>query len=57
MKVKFTIEEVISQEFEMEFEVDNLNDAVAEIRHMYASGDIELDDPCLIAANVYTFFR
>lgn len=51
MKVKITIEEVISQEFEVE--VSNLDNAYEEIRGMYRSGKLVVEDPCLTQASVH----
>lgn len=53
MKIKVTIEEVISQDFEIE--VSNLGtsgDAYDEIRQMYKDGKLVLDQPRLIEASV-----
>lgn len=50
MKVKITIEEIINQEFEVE--VSDLDNAYEEIRNMYRSGKIVVEDPRLTQANV-----
>lgn len=50
MKIKFTIEEVRSQEFEME--VSSIENAYDEIRDSYKDGSIIVDDPQLTEANV-----
>ena len=50
MKVKVIIEEVISQEFEVD--VSNLDNAYDEIREKYKSGKLVVVEPCLIEANV-----
>lgn len=50
MKIKIQIEEVISQEFEVE--VSSLNNAYNEIRTKYKNKEIILDNPTLTQANV-----
>ena len=50
MKTKVIIEEVISQEFEVE--VSDLNKAYDEVRQMYRDGKLVVDDPKLTQANV-----
>ena len=50
MKVKITIEEVISQEFEVE--VSSIENAYEEIRKMYREDKIEVTDACLQSASV-----
>ena len=50
MKTKVIIEEVISQEFELE--VSSLDNAYREVRQMYRDGKLVVDDPKLIQANV-----
>ena len=50
MKVKIIIEEVINQKFEVE--VSNLDHAYDEIRNMYRSGKLVVEDPTLTEANV-----
>lgn len=49
MKMKIVIEEVISQEFEVE--VSSIDTAFAEIEDMYKSGKLVLDDAQLVNAN------
>lgn len=53
MKVKVTIEEVISQTFEIE--VDEKKDAYEKIRSMYKNGDLVVENPSLIEANVMIY--
>ena len=50
MKTKVIIEEVISQEFEVE--VSDLNNAYDEVRKMYRDGKLVVDNPTLTQANV-----
>lgn len=50
MKIKVTIEEVISQEFEVE--VSSLNNAYEEVREKYKAGELILENPGLTQANV-----
>lgn len=50
MKIKFTIEKVISQDFEME--VSSVENAYDEIRKAYKEGRIVVDKPQLTEANV-----
>lgn len=50
VKVKIIIEEVINQKFEVE--VSDLSNAYEEIRNMYRSGKLVVEDPCLTEANV-----
>lgn len=50
MKIKVIIEEVISQEFEVE--VSSLDNAYDEVRQMYRDGKLVVDDPKLTQANV-----
>ena len=50
MKVKIAIEEVINQVFEVE--VSDLDNAYEEIRNMYKTGKLVIEDPCLTEANV-----
>lgn len=50
MKTKVIIEEVISQEFEVE--VSSLDNAYDEVRKMYRDGKLVVDDPKLTQANV-----
>lgn len=50
MKTKVIIEEVISQEFEVE--VSSLDNAYDEVRQMYRDGKLVVDDPKLTQANV-----
>ena len=49
MKTKVIIEEVISQEFEVE--VRSLDNAYDEVRKMYRDGKLVVDDPKLTQAN------
>ena len=51
MKVKFTIVEVIGQDFEMEFE--DGADAYAEIEKLYRNGKLVVDNASLIRADVF----
>ena len=53
MKVKVTIEEVISQMFEIE--VDEKEDVYEKIRSMYKNGDLVVENPSLIEANVMIY--
>lgn len=53
MKVKVTIEEVISQTFEVE--IDDGKDAYDQIRAMYKNGVLVVEDPTLIEANVRVY--
>lgn len=46
MKVKITIEETISKDFEVE--VSSLENAYEEIRAKYKTGEIELDPGCQV---------
>ena len=50
MKVKVTIEEIISQKFEVE--VSSLDNAYDEVRQMYKDGKLVLENPSLTEANV-----
>lgn len=50
MKVKVTIEEVISQVFEVE--VTDMEHAYDQVRDMYKSGRLTLEDPSLTCASV-----
>ena len=50
MKVRVTIEEIISQKFEVE--VSSLDNAYDEVRQMYKDGKLVLENPSLITANV-----
>lgn len=50
MKIKFTIEEVISQNFEME--VSSIENAYDEICNAYKDGRIVVDNSQLIEAKV-----
>lgn len=50
MKIKVIIEEIISQEFEVE--VSDLNNAYDEIRAKYKNEEIILGNPTLTQANV-----
>lgn len=50
MKTKVIIEEVISQEFEVE--VSSLDNAYDEVRQMYKDGKLVVDNPTLTQANV-----
>ena len=50
MKTKVIIEEVISQEFEVE--VSSLDNAYNEVRKMYRDGKLVVDNPTLTQANV-----
>lgn len=50
MKVKIVIEEVISQEFEVE--VSSIDDAYDEIRTMYKNKKLVVEDPKLTQANL-----
>lgn len=50
MKVKIIIEEVINQKFEVE--VSNLDNAYDQIRNMYRSGKLVVEDPTLTEVNV-----
>ena len=50
MKVKATIEEVISQTFEVE--VSSIDDAYDEIQEMYKSGKLVVENPTLTEANL-----
>lgn len=49
-KIKVTIEEVISQVFEVE--VTDMEHAYEEIRQMYRDEKLVVDDPTLIGASV-----
>lgn len=53
MKVKVTIEEVISKTFEVE--VDEKEDAYDQIRTMYKNGVLVVESPTLIDANVMIY--
>lgn len=53
MKVKCVIEEVISQEFEVD--VSDINNAYDEIRNMYKDRRIVVDNPSLTQANVMIY--
>lgn len=50
MKVKVTIEEVISQTFEVE--VTDMDHAYDEVRDKYKNGELVLEDPSLTCASV-----
>lgn len=50
MKVKVIIEEIISQQFEVE--VSGMKDAYKEIREKYKSGELTVEDATLTQANV-----
>ena len=50
MKTKVIVEEVISQEFEVE--VSSLDNAYDEVRKMYSDGKLVVDNPTLTQANV-----
>lgn len=50
MKTKVIIEEVISQEFEVE--VSSLDNAYDEVRKIYRDGKLVVDNPTLTQANV-----
>lgn len=50
MKVKATIEEVISQTFEVE--VSSIENAYDEIREMYRGGKLVVENPALTEANL-----
>ena len=50
MKVKVIIEEVISQEFEVE--VSSYDNAYNEIREKYKNAELVLENPSLTQANV-----
>lgn len=50
MKIKVTIEEVISQVFEVE--VTDIEHAYDEVRQMYVDGKLVLEEPSLTCANV-----
>ena len=50
MKVRVTIEEIISQKFEVE--VSSLDNAYDEVRQMYKDGKLVLENPSLTEANV-----
>ena len=50
MKLKVIIEEVISQEFEVE--VSSYVNAYKEVREMYCSGKLVVEDPKLTQVNV-----
>lgn len=49
-KVKFIIEEIVSQEFELE--LDESKPLYDQIRDKYRNGEIVVEDPKLTAANV-----
>lgn len=51
MKRKIIIEEIITQEFELEVN-DDLNKAFDEIREKYKNGTLVVEDPRLVQANV-----
>lgn len=53
MKTKIIIEEIISQEFEVE--VSDLNNAYKEVQQMYRDGKLVVEDPKLTQANVMIF--
>lgn len=50
MKIKATIEETISQTFEVE--VTDIENAYEELREMYRDGKLVVDNATLIEANV-----
>ena len=50
MKTKVIVEEVISQEFEVE--VSSLDNTYDEVRKMYRDGKLVVDNPTLTQANV-----
>lgn len=50
MKVKFTLEEIISQEFEAD--VSSLENAYDEIRQQYKDGKLVLENPTVTQVNV-----
>ena len=50
MKIKITIEEIISQQFEVE--VSSMENAYEEIREMYRNDKLTVDNATLTGANV-----
>lgn len=52
MKLKVIIEEVQSQEFEVE--VSSIDNAYGEVRQMYKDGKLVLENPSLTQANMTT---
>ena len=50
MKVKVIIEEVISQQFEVE--VSDMDHAYEEVRNMYKNGTVVLQEACVTEASV-----
>lgn len=50
MKVKVTIEEIISQQFEVE--VENEEDVYEEVRRQYRDGEIVLTDSVVTEVNI-----
>lgn len=50
MKIKFVVEEVISQDFEVE--VSSMDNAYDEIRKMYKDGEFILNDPQLTEVSI-----
>lgn len=52
MKLKVIIEEVQSQEFEVE--VSSIDNAYDEVRQMYRDGKLVLENPSLTQANMMT---
>lgn len=53
MKIKVTIEEVISQTFEVE--VSSIENAYDEVRNKYRNYELVVDNPELIEANLTIF--
>lgn len=52
-KVKVSIEEIITQTFEVE--VSDLEHAYEEVRKMYKDGKLVVEDPTLIEASVMIY--
>lgn len=52
-KVKVSIEEIITQTFEVE--VSDLDNAYEEVRKMYIDGKLVVEDPTLIEASVMIY--
>lgn len=50
MKVKVIIEEIISQEFEVE--VDSMEESYDQVFKKYRNGELVVDSPSIVAANV-----
>lgn len=50
MKVKVIIEEIISQEFEVE--IDSMEDSYDQVLKKYKNGELVVESPSINAANV-----